>query len=178
MSVEQGFGIWITGLPASGKSSLAGELALRLRGRGVPVVLLESDALRRLLTPDPVYSEEERGRFYAMLAGIGELITRSGVPVIFDATAHRRAYRDRARSRIPRFIEVFMDCPLEVCRARDPKGIYARAASGARGAVPGVQVPYEPPARPEVTLDCRAVLSDGAEIVLRALHTLGVLPHL
>ncbi|HWR71761.1 MAG TPA: adenylyl-sulfate kinase [Nitrospirota bacterium] len=176
MSSEQGFGIWITGLPASGKSSVASELALRLRDRGVPVVVLESDALRKVLTPEPSYSEEERDCFYGMLVGIGELIARSGVPVIFDATANRRAYRDRARSRIPRFIEVFIDCPLEVCKKRDPKGIYARAASGAPGTVPGTQAPYEPPLRPEVVMDCRSTPSQGAELVLRRIRELGLLP--
>jgi adenylylsulfate kinase len=174
--MEQGSGIWITGLPASGKSSLASELALRLRDRGLPVVVLESDTLRKVLTPLPNYSEEERDRFYRMLAGIGDIITRSGVTVIFDATANLRAYRDNARSLIPRFIEVFIDCPLEVCRARDPKGIYARAASGAPGTVPGIQAPYEPPLRPEVVLDCRADSSEGAELVIRRIQELGLLP--
>ncbi len=175
MSSEQGFGIWITGLPASGKSSVARELALRLRDRGVPVVVLESDALRKVLTPEPSYSGEERGRFYGMLIGIGELITRSGVPVIFDATANLRVYRDNARSRIHRFIEVFIDCPLEVCRERDPKGIYARAVPGSPGTVPGIQAPYEPPLRPDIVIDCRSNLSQGAELVLRRIQELGLL---
>ena len=176
MSSEQGSGIWITGLPASGKSSVARELALRLRDRGLPVVVLESDMLRKVLTPFPSYSEEERDRFYGMLIGIGDLITRNGVTVIFDATANRRAYRDSARSMIPRFIEVFIDCPLEVCRARDPKGIYAQAASGAPGTVPGVQATYEPPLQPEVVMDCRSTPSEGAELVLRKIRELGLLP--
>lgn len=173
--MEQGFAVWITGLPASGKSSLAGELALLLREQGVAVVVLESDAARKFLTPEPGYTEDERDRFYGALAEIGELIVKSGVPVIFDATASKRIYRDGARSGIPRFMEVFVDCPLEVCRKRDPKGIYARAASGAAGTVPGVQVPYEPPLRPEVTIDCRTPSAQGAEAVLRVIRALGFL---
>lgn len=145
------FAVWITGLPASGKSTLAAALAGALRARGQDVAVLESDEWRRLLTPEPTWSERERDGFYRALARIGRLLTEHGVPVIFDATANRRRHRDQARRDIPRFLEVYVDCPLDVCRDRDPKGIYARAA-GRGGTVPGLQVPYEPPERPDVVL--------------------------
>jgi adenylylsulfate kinase len=145
------FAVWITGLPASGKSTLAAALAGALRARGRDVAVLESDEWRRILTPEPTWSERERDRFYGALARIGRLLTEHGVPVIFDATANRRRYREAARRDIPRLLEAYVDCPLEVCRARDPKGIYARAAAGA-GTVPGLQVPYEPPERPDMVV--------------------------
>ncbi len=153
MTVPPAFAVWITGLPASGKSTVTRELVTLLRSRGVHPVVLESDELRRIFTPDPAYTPEERDRFYGNMVQLGELITRSGIPVIFDATAHLRTYRDRARERIPRYLEVLVETPLELCRARDPKGIYASAAAGAATSVPGLQAPYELPRAPELVLD-------------------------
>ena len=175
MSSGQAFAIWITGLPASGKSSITKELVRSLEARGISVVALESDAMREILTPEPTYSRDEREHFYRSLVLIGEHLTRSNVPVIFDATANRAAYRQRARSLIPRFVEVYVDCPLEVCRTRDPKGIYKRAASGTAATVPGVQDIYEPPEAPEVTLNCQDQPAASAAIVLRYLSGQGYL---
>lgn len=174
--MEQGFGIWITGLPSSGKSTLAGKIAAALGQQGISLVVLESDEMRRILTPQPTYSAAERDRFYAALADIGILITRQGVNVLFDATASRRSYRDRARTGIPRFAEIYVDCPLELCRQRDPKGIYALASSGAAGTVPGLQEPYEPPRAPEATVDCRRDADHGAAEVISRLRALGIPP--
>jgi len=150
--MRAGFAVWITGLPASGKSTLASALTQALAARGVEVAVLESDVLRRVFTPHPRYGEEEREVFYGAMAYVGWLLTEHGVPVIFDATAHRRAYRERARALIPRFLEVYVDCPLPVCIARDPKRIYRQAQQGAATNAPGLQVPYEPPERPEVVV--------------------------
>jgi adenylylsulfate kinase len=140
--------VWLTGPPASGKSTIARALAAELERRGRRAVVLESDALRRVLTPAPCYDDAERDFFYGALAGIGRLIVEQGIPVIFDATAHRRAWREEARRRIPGLIEVWVDCPEPVRRARDPKGLYAAAAAGSVRALPGLQEPYEPPSAP------------------------------
>ena len=110
----------------------------------------------------------ERGTFF----GYGDLVvdmrnfTRlraaTGAPVIFDATANRRRHRDLARQQIPRFVEVYVDCPLETCMARDPKGIYRRARSPSAAAVPGLQAPYEPPENAEITILCNQETSESA----------------
>src|SRR5512147_267248 len=142
------FAVWMTGLPASGKSTVARALVDGLDARGVDVAVLESDALRPVLTPRATYSEEERETFYRSMAYIGALLVRHGVPVIFDATANRRTYRAAARTSIQRFIEVYVNCPLEVCIARDPKGIYREAQSGQASTVPGLQASYERPEYP------------------------------
>ena len=151
-NTEPGFAVWLTGLPGSGKSTLAAALAKRLAARGVDAAVLESDVLRQIITPHPVYSEEERDSFYRVMAYIGKLLVDHGVPVIFDATANRRSYRDRARREIARFVEVYVDCPLDVCIARDPKGIYKRGQEGGTNAVPGLQADYEPPEHPDLVV--------------------------
>jgi len=132
----QAFAVWITGLPASGKSTLAAAVKAHLAARGVDVVVLESDALRKVFTPDPRYDEKERDAFYRQMVYVGALLASHGVPVIFDATANRRAYREMARQQIPRFLEVYVDSRLETCVARDPKGIYRSALHGGANTVP------------------------------------------
>ncbi|MBI4457235.1 MAG: adenylyl-sulfate kinase [Acidobacteria bacterium] len=150
--MEPGFAIWITGLPASGKSTLTKALVRELSCRETAPEVLESDALRQILTPHPTYSEGEREILYGAMAYVGELLTKHGISVIFDATANRRVYRDRARQRITRFIEVFVECPLNICMARDPKGIYRKAEVGEATMIPGLQAAYEPPENPEVVV--------------------------
>lgn len=150
---EQAFAVWITGLPASGKSTIAGSLKTLLNERGVDVAVLESDVLREIFSENPRYGESDRDAFYRRMIWVGVLLTQHGVPVIFDATASRRAYRDEARSRIPKFVEVFVDVPLRTCIERDPKGIYRRAAEGRASDVPGVQALYEPPENPDLVID-------------------------
>jgi adenylylsulfate kinase len=141
------FAVWLTGLSGSGKSAIARELVRLLHELGVEVSVLESDVMRTQLTPFPRYDEKDRDFFYSSLADFGISLVEKSRPVIFDATANRRAYRDAARKRIARFAEVFVDTPLEVCAARDPKGLYRKAH-----ALPGVQAPYEPPLAPELVV--------------------------
>jgi len=150
--VQPAFAIWLTGRPASGKSTVTAALAGQLRQRGVPVTVLESDRLRAAFSDSPRYDERERELFYTSLAFIGRVLVEHGISVVFDATANRRAYRSRARDQIARFIEVFVDCPPEVCAQRDPKGIYRMAREGKASHVPGVQTVYEPPENPDVVV--------------------------
>ena len=146
------FALWLTGLPTSGKSAIARALLDELQARGVSPAVLESDALRALLTPRPRYDEAERDLFYESMAQLGSFLVGRGVPVVFDATANRRAYRARARASIGRFAEVFVDCPLAVCEARDPKGLYRKARQGGSSSLPGAQVVYEPPEKPDLVV--------------------------
>jgi adenylylsulfate kinase-like enzyme len=143
------FAVWLTGLSGSGKSAVAKQLLLRLHERGVEAAVLESDILRTQITPFPRYDEAERDAFYATLAYLGTYIVSQGKPVIFDATANRQAYRDRARKGIARFAEAHVSTPLEICAARNTKGLYKE---GAATTLPGVHVPYEAPRSPELVL--------------------------
>jgi adenylylsulfate kinase len=162
MNDAPAFGIWITGLPASGKSTIVKALRPRLEALGLTVEVLESDEVRRLLTPEATYSPDERDLFYRALAFTGQRLAEHGVTVLFDATASRQAYRDLARAMIPRFLEVAVECPLEVCIQRDRKGTYQRGLRGESTTVPGLQASYEPPARPDLRIDTTKVSPDEA----------------
>lgn len=155
------FAVWLTGLSGSGKSAIARELLAQLHARGVEASVLESDVLRTQLTPFPRYDEPDRDFFYGAMAEIAVALARER-PVIIDATANRRRYRDAARARIARFAEVYVDTPLEVCRERDPKGLYKQAKT-----MPGAGAPYEPPASPELVVhgDRGAPADSAAQII-------------
>jgi adenylylsulfate kinase len=146
------FAVWLTGLPGSGKSAIARELLALLHARGLDAAVFESDVMRTQLTPHARYDAAERDFFYTALAQLGAHVVAQGRPVIFDATANLRAYRDAARASIARFAEVFVDTPLGVCAARDPKGLYRGARAGKSAALPGAQAAYEPPLAPEVVV--------------------------
>lgn len=169
MNDHNSIAIWLTGLPASGKSTIAVALKPKLQEIG-SVEVLESDTVRRILTPHPTYSEAERDLFYRALAFMGAKLVSHGVTVIFDATANKRAHRDFARSMIPRFIEVAVECPLELAMQRDYKGTYQRGQRGESVSVPGLQEPYEAPINPEVRVDTTKVkASEAAAIILEFL---------
>jgi adenylylsulfate kinase len=156
------FALWITGLPASGKSTIVAHLLPKLKQMGLPVEVLESDQVRRTVTPDTSYSREERDAFYRALAFTGSRLVAHGVTVIFDATAVRRAYRDFARQLIPRFAEVAVECPLAVCMERDKKGTYEKGQRGESTTVPGLQAPYEGPLNPDVSIDTTSTVPEDA----------------
>ena len=148
----KGFAIWLTGIPASGKSTIAALLANELRANDRNVQVLESDELREIITPNPTYGEDERERFYNVLAYMGKMLVDNGVNVIFDATANRKRYRDKAKVQIEKFFEVYVQCPADVCAERDPKGLYREARDGKITTLPGTQTGYEPPDNPDVTI--------------------------
>lgn len=136
---------WFTGLPASGKTTLAIAVSFELKARGVRPVALDSDDVRASITPPLGYDSSSRAALYGTLARIAALIANQGHVVLVPATAHRRVFRDAARSLAPQFVEIYVDTPLDECKRRDRKGTYA----GAGELVPGIGVEYEPPANPD-----------------------------
>jgi adenylylsulfate kinase len=142
--------VWFTGLPSSGKSSLAERTRARLAAEGSSSVLLDGDAVRGVVVPTPGYLPEARTDFYETLARLAALLAKQGHIVLVPATAHRRAFRDRARELAPRFIEVFVAADVADCADRDTRGLYASARAGLTPEVPGVGVPYEAPLAPDV----------------------------
>jgi adenylylsulfate kinase len=171
--------LWLTGLPASGKTTLAIEIRKRLAERGVTAELLDADELRKILTPHPDYTDRERDWFYGVLVYLAELLSKHGVAVLVAATAHRRAYRDEARRRLARFVEIYVECDIETCRRRDPKGLYAAARRGDIASLPGEQVRFEAPESPEIHVDTSELAPQAAaQAVMERLETLGAFnPH-
>ncbi len=153
--------IWLTGLPASGKSTLAGSIAEALRLRDVPCCVLDGDAVRGALVPSPGYDDAARDAFYATLARLAALLAEQGLVVVVPATAGRRAWRKRARALAPAWVEVWITGSVTDCEAHDPKGLYEAARSGRLRGLPGVDAPFEPPTEPDVVAeggqDARAV---------------------
>jgi adenylylsulfate kinase len=169
--VLPGFAIWLTGLPSSGKTTVAHVLSGLLAERGIAVQVLDSDELRTRLTPNPQYSPQERDWFYNTVTFLTELLTKNGVNCLIAATASRRAYREAARRRIDRFAEVYVDSSPEVCHGRDPKGLWQRAQRGEITALPGMGEPYEPPDSPDVRVDTgRFSAEAAAQLILSQLE--------
>jgi adenylylsulfate kinase len=142
--------VWLTGLPSSGKSTLAAAVQRALRAGGTPCGLLAGDAVRAALVPEPGYAEAEREAFYRTLGNLAALLCGQGLAVLVAATAHRRAFREHARGVARRFVEVYVSTPLEECARRDAMGLYAKAGKGGAPSMPGAGTAYEPPRSPEV----------------------------
>jgi adenylylsulfate kinase len=137
--------IWITGRPASGKTTLARAVVEELAARDRHAMLLDSDEARAVITPEPRYSEEERALFYRALAYMASRLAQEGIVAVVAATAHAAEYRRWARAICPELFLVYARCPSAVCEARDPKGLYRRARASAATTLPGVGVPFEEP---------------------------------
>lgn len=162
LKTKPAFAVWITGLPASGKSTLASALKAQLAAQSVDVAVLESDELRNIFTPEPSYDEKERHTFYRQMVYVGVLLTSHGVPVLFDATANRREYRQMARQQIPRFLEVYVDTPLEACAVRGSQGDLSSGPRRQANTVPGMQAEYEAPEHPDITIHGDRESADAA----------------
>ncbi len=151
-----GLTIWLTGLSGSGKSSVAVELEQQLLDAGRPAYLLDGDNLRQGLNGDLGFSADDRDENVRRVAHVARLFADAGVIAIVPLISPYRSARSLARQLHEaadlRFIEVFVDTPLELCERRDPKGLYARARAGEIKGMTGIDDPYEPPSSPEFRL--------------------------
>lgn len=148
----RGFTVWLTGLPCSGKSTLAASLADELRGLGHPVEVLDGDVVRENLSRGLGFSRKDRDINVLRIAFVAQLLSRNGVAVVVAAVSPYRETREEARRRIGDFCEVHVDCPVEECARRDVKGMYAKARAGEIRDFTGVDDPYEPPTQSDVTV--------------------------
>lgn len=163
--------LWITGLPGCGKSTVA----LKVKELLPDAVILQMDDLRKIVTPAPTYSEEEREHVYRALVYTAKTLCEAGHNVIIDATGNRRSWRQLARELISDYMEVYLECPVEVCVKREktrldthaaPAGIYEKGKEG--WPVPGINVPYEEPDKPELIIDTeKEPLEKAAEKIVR-----------
>ena len=152
---QQGFCLWLTGLPSAGKSTIAEVLSNLLLEQGRQVTVLDGDVVRTHLSRGLGFSREDRDANILRIGFVASEIVRHRGVVICAAVSPYRAARDRVRQMIPagQFLEIFVDAPLSVCEQRDGKGYYARARAGHIKAFTGVDDPYEPPPAPELALD-------------------------
>jgi adenylylsulfate kinase len=165
-----GFVVWFTGLPATGKTTLAQTVQRQLAGHGICTLLLDSDVMRRIFIPKPTYSDQERDWFYGTLVRLAVGLSGDGVNVLIAATANRRSYRDAARRQITRFAEVYVYCSPTTLRQRDPKGLYAAAQADPENRLPGLGAPFEPPLHPEVIVNTdRYSPAEAATLVIHEL---------
>ncbi len=150
----QAFALWLTGLPAAGKTTVAGQIAQELRGMGLAVCVLDGDEMRRGLNAGLGFSEPDRDESVRRAAEVARLVLDSGIIAITALISPFRSARRRAGEIVgtDRFVEVFVDAPVEVCRERDPKGLYARALAGEMKGLTGIDAPYEAPSEPEIHL--------------------------
>ena len=172
-----GFTIWLTGMSGSGKTTLTAILERRLLERGLPVEVLDGDVVRTHLTRGLGFGKEDRDENIRRVGWVCQLLTRHGVVAIAAVISPYREVRDEVRSRIGRFVEVYMQAPLEVLAERDVKGLYRRAMVGEIESFTGVSDPYEPPLHPEVVChtDGRETPEESADKVMARLEELGYL---
>ena len=147
--------VWLTGLSGAGKSTVADRLEQALHSAGVHTAMLDGDNLRHGLSRDLGFSEDDRAENVRRVAEVAKLMAEAGLVVIVALISPFRAERRMARALMAEgeFVEVFVDTPLAVCEARDPKGLYRRARAGEVADFTGVGSPYEPPEAPEIVLD-------------------------
>ena len=151
-----GLVLWFTGMSGAGKSTLSAPIADKLRDAGHRVEVLDGDEVRTHLSKGLGFSREDRDTNVRRIGYVAELLARNGVVAITAAISPYREVRDEIRAKVERhgarFVEVHVDCPVEVLARRDVKGLYAKALRGEIPSFTGVSDPYEPPLRPEVTV--------------------------
>jgi adenylyl-sulfate kinase len=173
--MHEGFTLWFTGLSGAGKSTISSIIADRLRAHGARVELLDGDVVRTHLSKGLGFSKEDRDTNIRRIGFVCELLSRNGVIAIGAAISPYRSVRDEMRSRIANFIEVYVECPLDVVVGRDLKGLYKKALAGELPQFTGVSDPYEPPLHPEVTVHTAAESPEqSADKVWETLERLGL----
>jgi len=148
--LNAGFTVWFTGLPGAGKSTLSKMLAERLKQLELPVQVLDGDEVRKRLTKELGFSREDREENIRRITYVAKLLTNIGGITIVAAISPYLKSREEARAELKNFVEVFVQCPLQTCIHRDPKGLYAKANRGEITNFTGISDPYEPPDKPEI----------------------------
>jgi adenylylsulfate kinase len=171
-----GFTIWFTGLSGAGKSTLSEIIEQRLKERCRKVEILDGDIVRTHLSKGLGFSREDRDTNIKRIAFVCSLLTRNGVVCISAAIAPYREARDWAREQIGNFVEVYVKCPIEVCRQRDVKGLYKLVDEGKLKGFTGVDDPYEEPEHPELVIETdKETIEESVSRIFARLEDLGYL---
>ncbi len=175
--MEKGFVVWFTGIPGSGKSTIGKEVVKVLRGQGIKIEDFDADEVRAHISPNLGYTLEARDENTKRLAFFGSILARNGISANIAAVSSLRRFRDRARDMIDHFVEVYCKCPLEVCKQRDPKGLYSRAERGEVNDIAGWHQPYEEPLNPELVLETdKMSIEECVDAVIKKLEELKYVP--
>jgi adenylyl-sulfate kinase len=173
----RGFTLWFTGLPSSGKSTLARRVEEILLERGLRVEVLDGDEVRENLSKGLGYSKEDRDTNIRRIGYVARLLSRNGVVAIAAAISPYREVRDEVRRAIGRFVEVHVDCPIAVLKERDVKGLYKKALAGEIKHFTGVDDPYEAPLKPEVHIASdREDVEQSVHKIVATLEAMGYIP--
>ena len=173
---QKGVTIWFTGLSGAGKTALAIPLEEELRKRALRVERLDGDIVRQGLTRDLGFSKEDRDKNIERVTFVAKLLTRNRVFVLTSFISPYKEMRDHARKEIGSFLEIYVECPLDVCIQRDVKGMYKKAIAGQIKEFTGISDPYEVPASPDLILNSgQETLEESVQKVLRKLKELGYL---
>ena len=171
-----GYTLWFTGLPCCGKTTIANRVASYLLTEGLNVERLDGDIIRKTICRDLGFSKEDRNKNIERVIYISKLLTRNGVMVINTFISPYKKIRENARKEIGNFLEIYVDCPLDVCEKRDVKGMYAKARNGEIKNFTGVSDPYEKPSNPELILHTdKNTVNECMNLVLKLLKTRGIL---
>lgn len=174
---RKGFTIWLTGLSGAGKTTIAVELEHQLRERGLNIERLDGDTVREGLTRDLGFSKEDRDKNIERVAFVAKLLSRNHVGVIASFISPYREARHNVRHNTTTFIEVYVNAPLDVCAARDVKGLYAKAFAGELKGFTGVNDPYEAPLSPEITVYTdRETLEESVAKIVDYLESRDLIP--
>jgi len=174
--MHEGFTLWFTGMSGAGKSTIAGLIGERLRAHGAKVEVLDGDEVRTYLSKGLGFSKPDRDENIRRIGFVCELLSRHGVIAIAAAISPYRAVRDEVRARIPNFVEVYVECPVETLAARDVKGLYKQALAGELAQFTGISDPYEPPLAPELTVNTsRETAEESAGRIWATLEHLGLI---
>ncbi|MDQ3520119.1 MAG: adenylyl-sulfate kinase [Gemmatimonadota bacterium] len=175
--MSAGATLWFTGLPSSGKSTIAREVEAILLRRNLSVELLDGPEVRQSLSRGLGFSRDDREENLRRIGYVAKLLSRNGVIAICASVSPYRATRNEIRERVTNFIEIFVDVSLAVAERRDSEGLYARARSGAIEEFTGVTAPYEPPESPEVHIQSdRESVESAAGKVVKTLELIGIIP--
>lgn len=173
---NNGFTIWFTGLSGAGKSTLSEAIEKRLKARGRNIEILDGDIVRTHLSKGLGFSREDRDTNIKRIAFVCGLLTRNGVICISAAIAPYREARAWARQEIGNFVEVYVKCPIEVCRQRDVKGLYKLVDEGKITGFTGVDDPYEEPEHPELVVETsKESIEESVGRIFAKLEELGYL---
>ena len=173
---HKGFTLWFTGLPCSGKTVLADAVAEELRAKGMKVERLDGDIVRKSLTKDLGFTEEDRNMNIERVTFVAKLLTRNGVAVLASFVSPYNKIRAYSRNEIGDYVLVYVKCSLDECENRDVKGMYAKARAGEIKDFTGIDHPFEEPSEADIIVETdKQTVEESKVIVLKALDKMGYL---